>query len=279
MAPDTPAGAPPAGPQPSSGGPAPSGAPGDPVSAYVRPPWPPWRTWEPLAAIAVLALSQVALGLGLHPALRRFGLGSAEQRLEIAFPILVLGSHAATWVAVLWLLWRHRLRLRAALALQQSPGRALWGVYGAGLGLYLLVLPLLALFPPPPDQTNLFTDIFRRGGPALATLLVTAVLLAPALEETLFRGLLLPALRLRWSFWPAALIVTVIFTGLHLGQTGPYWPALAGIFACGLALAWLLERSGSLWPSIAFHMGFNSTPFLVWLIAQPFGGLPDGPLR
>jgi len=258
-------------------GPPPPDAAPDAGSA-IRPPWPPWRTWEPLAAVAVLALSQVVLGLLLIPALRRFGPGGAAQRLEVALPILILGSHAATWTAVLALLWWHRLRPRAALALDQAPGRALLGTYGAGLGLYLILLPLLAFFPPPPEQTNLFSEIFRRGGPALAMLLVTAVLLAPALEETLFRGLLLPALRRRWSFWPAAFIVTTIFTGLHLGQTGPYWPALAGIFACGLALAWLRERSGSLWPAIAFHMGFNSTPFLAWLIAQPFGGLPEGPL-
>ena len=102
--------------------------------------------------------------------------------------------------------------------------------------------------------------------------------MAPALEESLFRGLLLPALRQRFGVWSSALAVTALFTVLHVAQVGTYLPALAGIFACGLALAWLRERTGSLWPSIAFHMGFNSTPFLVWLLALPFGGLNGGPL-
>jgi len=238
--------------------------------------WPPWRVWEPLAAIAVLALSQLALGLLLGGLLPRSKPGAGEQ-IGLALPILVLGSHAATWLAILWILRRRSAGFRAALRLAETPGRWLLKSYGSGIGLYLLMLPLLAVFPPPPEQSNLFTDIFRQGGPALAMLLATAVLLAPALEETLFRGLLLPALRRQWKFWPAAVLVTALFTGMHVAQTGAYLPALAGIFACGLALAWLRETSGSLWPAIAFHMGFNSTPFVVWLMTLPFGGL-EGPL-
>lgn len=239
---------------------------------------PAWRLWEPLAGIGILALSQLVLGLGLGLALRRYAAGQVVVRIELALPVVVVGSHAATWAAIAWIVRRHGLRFRMALALEAAPTAALLRPYLAGIALYFVILPLLALFPPPPDETSLFTEIFRKGGPALAVLLVTAVLLAPALEEALFRGLLLPATRRGLRPWPAAVAVTVVFTALHVTQVGEYWPALAGIFACGLALAWLKETTGSLWPSIAFHMGFNSTPFLVWLALQPFGGMKGGPL-
>ncbi|MFI5399701.1 MAG: CPBP family intramembrane glutamic endopeptidase [SAR324 cluster bacterium] len=240
--------------------------------------WPAWRLWEPLAGICILAFSQLVLGLGLGIALRRYVAGGAGVRIELALPVVVVGSHAATWAAIGWIIRRHGLRFRRALALDAAPTARLLRPYLAGIALYFVLLPLLALFPPPPDETSLFTEIFHRGGPALAVLLVTAVLLAPALEEALFRGLLLPAARRGLRPWPAAVAVTLVFTALHVTQVGDYWPALAGIFACGLALARLKETTGSLWPSIAFHMGFNSTPFLVWLAVQPFGGLKDGPL-
>ena len=239
---------------------------------------PPWRLWEPLVAIGVLGLTQLVLGLALGIALRRYFQTSAAVHLDLALTIVILGSHGATWLAILWIVRRHRQTLRTALALGDAPTWRLARPYAWGIGLYVLMLPLLALFPPPPEQTNLFTEIFRNGGPALAVLLITAVALAPVLEESLFRGLLLPAARRTLNEWTAAIAVTALFTALHITQVGAYWPALAGIFACGLALARLRERTGSLWPSIAFHMGFNSTPFLVWLIAQPFGGLKDGPL-
>jgi membrane protease YdiL (CAAX protease family) len=239
---------------------------------------PAWSLWEPLAAIGVLGLSQLVLGLGLGVALRRYFPGTGSVRIELALPLVIAGSHGLTWAAIVWIVRRHGLRFRAALALAAAPTTALLRPYLGGILLYLLLLPLLALVPPPPEQSNLFTEIFRAGGAALAMLLATAVLAAPPLEEALFRGLLLPALRRTLGPWPAALAVTLIFTALHVTQVGLYWPALAGIFACGLILARLRERTGSLWPSIAFHMGFNSTPFLVWLAAQPFGGLKDGPL-
>ena len=239
---------------------------------------PAWSLWEPLAGIGVLGLSQLALGLGAGVALRHYLPGDATVRIELALPFVIVGSHGLTWAAIVWIVRRHGLPFRKALALDGAPTAALLRPYLAGIAMYFLLLPLLALFPPPPDETNLFTEIFRKGGPALAVLLGSAVLLAPPLEEALFRGLLLPALRRTLKAWPAAVAVTAIFTALHVTQVGPYWPALAGIFACGLALARLKERTGSLWPSIAFHTGFNSTPFLVWLAAQPFGGLKDGPL-
>lgn len=240
--------------------------------------WPPWRLWEALGAIAVLAVTQLLLALAVGAFFGFFGPDSPAHRIAISLPILVLGSHAAAWGMVAWILARRHAGFRSALRIAEPPSRRLLKACGAGLGLYLLVLPLLAVFPPAREQTNPFTEIFRKGGPGLAMLAVTAIVLAPPLEEALFRGLLLPVLRKRWEFWPAATVVTAVFTALHMTQTSLYWPALAGIFACGLVLAWLRERTASLWPSIAFHVGFNTTPFLIWLVAQPFGGLPDGPL-
>jgi len=257
---------------------------GDGAPAFVPADSPPSQSaqrpflWGALGAIGVLGASQLVLGLSLGIALRRYVHTEAAFRLDLALLVVVVGSHLFTWSAIFWMIRRRGLRLRPTLALEAAPTRRLWRPYAAGIGLYALMLPVLAIFPPPPDETNLITEIFRNGGIGLVFLLATAVFLAPVLEESLFRGLLLPALRQRFALWPAALAVTALFTVLHVAQVGGYLPALAGIFACGLALAWLREKSGSLWPSIAFHMGFNSTPFLVWLISLPFGGLKDGPL-
>ena len=49
-------------------------------------------------------------------------------------------------------------------------------------------------------------------GWAVALLFLMAVIMAPLLEEALFRGVLLPALRRRLRFVPAALLVTVLFS-------------------------------------------------------------------
>ena len=125
---------------------------------------------------------------------------------------------------------------------------------------------LVAVTPPPEDKEFLFDLFLRGGGWSIAFFFVLAVGMAPVLEEMLFRGLLLPALMRRLGFFRSALLVTVLFTALHAFQTGLYWPALTSIFLCGWMLAWLRVRHGALWPSIAFHIGFNLTAFLPVLL-------------
>lgn len=228
----------------------------------------PWRVWEVLVILALFSASQILAGLALHPLVG----GGEEPRLVLLLPGVVAISHAAGWLLALGLVkWRYRLGFASALKFHRYPPRLLVRIAAAAVGIYIAaLLPALA-FPPPPDHTNLFLEIFKAGGPTLLLLLVIAVLLAPFLEEVLFRGLLFPALRRRFQFWPAAVATSVMFTGLHFTQTGTYWPAVEGIFICGMALAWLRERTQCLWPSIAFHMGFNSTPFLAWVVAQAAG--------
>jgi hypothetical protein len=147
-------------------------------------------------------------------------------------------------------------------------------VFLAGMGLQVIGVLLAAVVPPPPELENPMLRFVTHGPWAVALLFVMAVVMAPFLEEVLFRGILLPALRRRMRFPPAALLVTVLFAGLHAVQTGGYLPALAAIGVTGYVLAWLREASGSLWPPVLLHMGFNFTAMLPLLLLG--GRLPEG---
>ena len=196
----------------------------------------------------------------LHP---EMGDGEVDRLVFVSLPAGMLGSYLLSAVATWWLLVRrYRLPLWPALGLARVPGPELLRPFLGGVALQFLSA-LFLLFEPPPEDQQLIFEIFLKGGPAsLAFLFLIAVLLAPAMEEILFRGLLLPVLRWHFGFAIAALAVTVLFALLHGFQTGPYWPALLAIFVCGWILAWLRERHGTLWPSIAFHAGFNFTAFV-----------------
>jgi len=83
---------------------------------------------------------------------------------------------------------------------------------------------------------------------------VDAIVFAPIAEELIFRGVLFLTLRRHLTFWPAALLSGAVFAVIH------FYPLVATlqVLVFGVALAWALERTGSLIPPILAHAGFNA---------------------
>lgn len=91
----------------------------------------------------------------------------------------------------------------------------------------------------------------QNASPAL--LLTTMLLLAPAGEEALMRGLVYPLLRRNWSSpIGAALVTTGIFALLHGNIV-----QIVLTVPLGILLALVYERTRTLWPVIGLHMAFN----------------------
>lgn len=87
-------------------------------------------------------------------------------------------------------------------------------------------------------------------------------------EELMFRGVLFRALRSRLYMWPAILLTSVLFGGVHVFNvfiTGQLLDAavqaLAATFT-GLVMMALLLRTGSLWVPIVYHALFDLGVFL-----------------
>jgi membrane protease YdiL (CAAX protease family) len=107
-------------------------------------------------------------------------------------------------------------------------------------------------------------------------LAVVAVLIAPAVEELLTRGLLMRAIRnavLRRAPDPSeprrhlavdasVLLSAAVFTALHLHEAPDLVTGVAltlGIFPIGLVVGWLATRTGRLGPGIVTHALINAT--------------------
>jgi membrane protease YdiL (CAAX protease family)/uncharacterized RDD family membrane protein YckC len=98
-------------------------------------------------------------------------------------------------------------------------------------------------------------------GIAIAAVLAIVVL-APIAEEIFFRGFFFAGLRSRWSLWPSALLSGAIF-GLVHAPTGP--TAAIPLAGLGVGLAWLYNKTGSLWPSMLAHFLNNALAITVVL--------------
>ena len=93
---------------------------------------------------------------------------------------------------------------------------------------------------------------------ATVALICSAVVVAPVMEEMLFRGLVQSSLLDlfgRAHRWPVILCASAVFTAVHYDAAN--WQTLPGLFVLSIVLGWLYERHGSLLPAILVHMGFN----------------------
>ncbi|MEX2586516.1 MAG: CPBP family intramembrane glutamic endopeptidase [Actinomycetota bacterium] len=97
------------------------------------------------------------------------------------------------------------------------------------------------------------------------------LLLAPAIEEFVFRGVLLTGMASAWGQRSAGIVVTVIFTLLHLSEAHAYLPALLPIFVIGWVTYRLRFSTGSILPGLAVHMSYNG--LLVYLVLNQTGSI------
>ena len=89
---------------------------------------------------------------------------------------------------------------------------------------------------------------------------VSMVIAAPVVEEILFRGYILDAIRKIHGDTVAILGSAGLFGLIHLE---PYVVGMASIG--GVIYGWVRIKTGSLWPSIVSHMVWNFTAFLyIW---------------
>ena len=128
-----------------------------------------------------------------------------------------------------------------------DPVLLLWGVVFM-LATSVVIEPLLGLLPEVPSA------VYGRGVWAAVTLVV----MAPLLEETLFRGVLLESTRSRYGVFAAWLISSLLFAVVHLH------PAVAvNAFFMGLILGFVYLATDSLWASIFLHAVNNGVAYVV----------------
>jgi membrane protease YdiL (CAAX protease family) len=76
-------------------------------------------------------------------------------------------------------------------------------------------------------------------------------------EEFLFRGYVQYTLAQGGPFWPAAILLSILFGALHLRNPGESYVGVAGVIAAGLLFAFTLRRTGNLWLAVGWHASFD----------------------
>lgn len=207
-----------------------------------------------LAVWLLLVGGYIALGYGS----RATG-GDPPEDLLYRYGTAVAGAaqYAITFGIVLWI--SRGPRMRDILGLR-SP-RSWWRAAGVSLlviiGIYVLIVTTDRFLRAGEEQglTPSAWDSSRAG--AYAANAVVIALIAPIVEELLFRGagysLLLP-------FGSA---VAIAGTGIAFGLVHGLVYGLVVLTAFGVALAWLRQRTASIYPCIAVHGLFNAVSLVL----------------
>src|SRR5665648_65716 len=100
-----------------------------------------------------------------------------------------------------------------------------------------------------PPETDVYTKLLGQTTSLTLVLnLILAGVLAPLVEETLFRGVIFGSLQAYFGKWTSAVISAAIFSGLHFQAYG-FFPR----FVLGMVLVYLYDKYKSLYPAIALH--------------------------
>jgi hypothetical protein len=134
-----------------------------------------------------------------------------------------------------------------------------WIAAGAGLSLAAAVLlrPIAELADLDDSAQAVAEAVERAGGVGLAVLMLGVVLVAPVVEELLFRGALLRALQRRTTVPVAVFASAAVFAGVHVvGDPGSYY-VVPGLLLLGLVAGHQAAKRGDLARSMLLHVGFN----------------------
>lgn len=159
------------------------------------------------------------------------------------------------WWFVLRPAVRADARRRATYRLRPVPRPAAPWIVPAALSMIAVVMSALVVLPrvvPFPPEKNTFLDAYLRKplGPAAVFLMVAII--APLLEEFLFRGWMQRSLERRTTARNAIVITALAFGLVHIDLFG-----LPLRIAFGLASGYLAWSTRSIWPSVVLHGAYN----------------------
>jgi uncharacterized protein len=136
----------------------------------------------------------------------------------------------------------------------QAFGKRFWQGVPYGFALISLLLGLIAVFHG-----------FSLGNRALSTtdavkyglLYGVGFILVGVFEEFSFRGYMQSTLGSSIGFWPAAILLSILFGALHLQNLGEAWNGALMACSLGLLAAFALKRTGNIWFPVGMHAAWD----------------------
>ncbi|MGB2672793.1 MAG: CPBP family intramembrane glutamic endopeptidase [Candidatus Acidiferrum sp.] len=220
-----------------------------------------------------LVLIQTAFAIYYTP-LHRFANEKDFERFVLSKPAFAIGS-MVLWYAFIFLFLYVTLSVLRGFPFWQTLGwrkitrrdggrpRSPWLFFLGGCGLSVVVSAVTAKVQPPENVP--IEELFRFKNTALL-FMAMAVLVAPLVEETVFRGYLYPLFAKYFGVATSVIITGVLFGLMHGAQLGWTWSLVSVLILVGVIFTFARARTGSVFASFLLHLGYNSTIALVTIL-------------
>jgi membrane protease YdiL (CAAX protease family) len=218
------------------------------INQRIPPRQPVWNIWQGLFLILLVYIIEYPLGWLEIPNL--------DSMLGILYFIGVGLGDALVYFGVIWIFLRLIRRQFSDLGFVKPLKRFILLGFVVGSFLFisigLLGNILIYIFGTPVPQSFTVAVIETNYVWQFVLLLLLGGVVAPLKEEMLFRGLIYPPLRQALGRGKGMLVAGLFFATLHFDIV-----RFIPLFIGGVVLAWLYERSASIWPAVVAHGTWN----------------------
>lgn len=153
-----------------------------------------------------------------------------------------------------------------ALDTGATPRRlAYFGFVAGGILFELLVQFASALVG---TKAKLPIEAFFQDRRSALLLMLMAVLVAPVVEETVFRGYLYPVIARSFGIKTGIIATGILFGLLHAPQLKGGWGQIALMMVVGIVFTYARAAKGSVVASYLLHVSYNSCLFLEFIVAS-----------
>lgn len=243
------------------------------VTDDIRVPW----SWTDLVLFVVLAIAGfilISLFVGLAIAVSGANFRSIQNNphdinlLSIAIQVLVDLGLLAYLVAQMRLRFRspfwHTIGWRKLDTGRIPPLAFYSGLILSGFFLSIIVSLGSSLFPP---AKNLPIETLFQDRYATVLFMSVAVLIAPLVEETIFRGYIYPVVARSFGKVWGILATGTLFGLLHASQLWGGWSQIALLVFVGVVLTFARALSRTVVASFVIHTSYNSVQVIGLLVA------------
>ncbi|MGH9734377.1 MAG: lysostaphin resistance A-like protein [Candidatus Acidiferrales bacterium] len=190
---------------------------------------------------------------------------NAIQHSPRAFGFFVVAGQIFIYIALFLYLWlQARVRFHAPfwstfgwhkLEPSRWPRPIAWlGFIALGFVLSASVQLVSVAFPP---KTKLPIETLMQNRDAALALMAMSVLLAPVVEETIFRGFLYPVAARSFGVFAGIIVTGTIFGLLHAEQLWGGWAQISLLVVVGIVFTWVRAAKRTVLASYFLHVSYN----------------------